>query len=351
MRITDASGDSVLLLKRKAQRVVAQARRASRRGVALLSVLWLAAALSAIALTVANMVRAETERSMTNKDALRAYYLASGAIDRALLYMQWGPQYSNPDGSPKYYRYPMPVMRFDFPSGIASVEIIPENSKLNLNLAPAPELKNLLLALGVDPARADGITAGILDWRSPSPGGSFTEFDQYYLSQTPSFRARHSSFEEIEELLLVRGVTPDLFYGSYSRNPDGRLIPHAGLRDCVSVYGAANAMDVNTIQPAVMQAIGIPPDIAAAIVVLRNAAPIHGMDQLASVQSSVPAMGRLGLMTNSIMTLRATARLKLPGGKLSDARRSVSALVKFQMNGADPPYNILRWYDNAPSLQ
>ncbi len=146
-------------------------RTISRRGIALLSVLWLAAALSAIALTVANMVRAETDRTMTAKDALRAYYLASGAIDRALLYMQWGPQYRNPDGSPKYYQPPAPVIPFDFPSGVASVEIIPENSKLNLNLATVPELTNLLLALGVDTAHADGIVAGILDWRSPARAG------------------------------------------------------------------------------------------------------------------------------------------------------------------------------------
>ena len=106
----------------------------------------------------------------------------------------------------------------------------------------------------------------------------------------------------------MQGVTPDLFYGSYSRNDDGRLVPHAALRDCLSVYGAIGPMDVNTVQPAVMQAIGIAPDIAAALVALRKTAPIRGMDQLAAFQSSGPAMGRLGFLTNSIMTLRATAR-------------------------------------------
>ena len=43
-------------------------------------------------------------------------------------------------------------------------------------------------------------------------------FDQYYLSLTPSFRARHASFEEIEELLVVKGMTPDLYYGTYDRD-------------------------------------------------------------------------------------------------------------------------------------
>jgi general secretion pathway protein K len=325
--------------------------RTCRRGVALLSVLWLAAALSAIAFTVANLVRAETDRALTEKDAVRAYYLASGAIDRAMLYVQWGPAYRNPDGSSKYFQPPMPVLRFDFPTGSAAVEVIPENSKLNVNTAPAPELRNLLVALGVDSTRAASIAAGILDWRTPSPGGSFTEFDQHYLSLASSFRSRHSSFQEIEELLLVQGVTPDLFYGSYSRSDDGRLVPHAALRDCLSVYGAIGQMDANTVEPAVMQAIGISPDIAAALVALRKTRPIRTMDQLAPFQSSAPAMGRLGLVTNSIMTFRATARLKLANGQLSEVQRSVSALVKFLPQQVDPPFHILRWYDNAVSLQ
>ncbi len=47
-------------------------------------------------------------------------------------------------------------------------------------------------------------------------------------------------------------------------------MPHAGLRDCLSVYGSPGSLDVNTVEPAVMQAIGIDPAVAAAIVNLRR---------------------------------------------------------------------------------
>ena len=170
-------------------------------------------------------------------------------------------------------------------------EYIPENSKLNVNLAPPEELANLLLALGVDPDRAQAIVAGILDWRGGTPGGSFSEWDQYYLSLAPSFRARHASLQEIEELLLVRGITPDLFYGSYTRDAEGRLIPHNGLRDCLSVYGSIGALDVNTVTPEVMVAVGVAPETAAAIVALRKFAPIQIMGQLARVQQRRPGHG------------------------------------------------------------
>jgi general secretion pathway protein K len=185
------------------------ARSTGRRGTALLAVLWLSAALSAIAFTIATTVRAETERTSTEVDELRERYLAAGAIDRALLYIEWGPNYLNASGAPRYFRPPMPVLRFDFPTGSATVEVIPESAKLGINTVQPQQLGRLLEALGVDGGRIPMIIAGINDWRRPSPGGSFTQFDQHYLSLTPSFRARHASFQEIEELLLVRGVTRD----------------------------------------------------------------------------------------------------------------------------------------------
>jgi len=333
----------------------------TNRGAALLAVLWLAAGLSAIALTIANTVRGETERSSTQADGLKAFYLAGGAIDRMLLYLERPGAFLYPDRTPLIKEFTRAI-GFDFPSGVVSGEIIPEASKLDVNQALPRDLFNLLLALGEDPGLAEQTVAGILDWRAPSQGA--TAFDQYYLSLTPSFQARHASFQEIEELLLVRGVTPDLFYGSYTRDAQGQFVPHAGLRDCLSVYGSAGGgFDVSTIEPAVMQAIGIPGDVAAAIVSMRQALPIRDMAQLAPFRDSGPGMSRLGITRVAIgsplaVTLRATAQLKLPGGVLSDVRRTVSELVMFLdpdksqvLVAGQPPYHVLRWYQNAVPLQ
>jgi general secretion pathway protein K len=292
--------------------------KTNRRGTALLAVLWLSAAL--------------------------------GAIDRALLYIEWGPSYKDASGAPKYFQVPMPVLRFEFPTGSASVEIIPESAKLNINASPPPELGRLMQALGVDAGQAQTIVAGIMDWRSASPGGSFTQFDQHYLSLVPSFRSRHASFQEIEELLLVQGVTPDLFYGSYTHDADGKLAGRAGLRDCLSVFGTEGQMDVNTMQPEVMQAIGINPGAAAAIVAYRNATVIKDPKQISAFVDGSLA-GRLGVVPTSIATLRSTARLRLSNGQYSDVRRTVGAMVKFIGPILDPPYHVLRWYDTGVSVR
>jgi general secretion pathway protein K len=311
-------------------------------------VLWLSAALSAIAFSVANTVRGETERTSTAADSVRAYYLAAGAIDRAILYMMWGPGLRNPDGSPRYYERGMPLMRFGFPTGEAVVEIIPESSKLNLNTARPEEIHRLLLALGVEPERAYEMTLAIVDWRSPAPPGSLGPFDSFYLSRVPSFPARHASFEEAEELLLVRGMTPELYYGGHIQDSEGRLVPRPGLADCVSVYGSPDRFDVNTVEPALMIAQGVNPAVSRAIAETRRRTPFLRMEQVAQLAGGpFQGMERLGFGASSIYTLRATARPRTANGQLSDLRRTTAALVKIFEPGWDPPATILRWYDNA----
>jgi len=46
-------------------------------------VLWISAALAAVAFSLANTVRGETDRTSTELDDIRGYYLATGAVDRA----------------------------------------------------------------------------------------------------------------------------------------------------------------------------------------------------------------------------------------------------------------------------
>lgn len=319
-----------------------------RRGGALLAVLWLSAILAAIAFSVATSVRGETERASTHSEAIRAYYLAVSGIQRALMYIELGPGARNPDGSVRYHEPGMPRLNLNWPAGTATVEILRESAKFDINEVPPTDLFRLLGVLGANPEQAREITSGILDWRNPVPGGVLSIFDRHYLSLRPSFRARHASFEEIEELLLVKGMTPDLFYGSYGRDEEGRLQPRAGLKDCVSVYGSSGAFDINSVAPAVLIAIGFPPPVVAAIVERRRVRPFRSNAELAPFGPLAgPAFSRISLGdVATIFALRSTAQLRNPNGGLSDLTRSVSAIYKVHKPGWNPPMEVLRWYDN-----
>ena len=318
-------------------------RARNRRGSALLAVLWVSAALAAIAFSLSNTVLGETQRTSTSVDGLRAYYLASSGLVRAEYELLWG-RYSN------QAKVRMDAGRVDytFPSGVVRVEIVPETAKLNINEAPPEDLYKLLIAMGLEAGQAGSITAGIVDWRSGAPGSGF---DQYYLSLTPSFQARHASFEEIEELLSVRGITPELFYGTYVPTTDGtggsHLTGRAGLVDCLSVFGSTEGIDVNSAAPPVLAAIGLSPDAVNAILARRRVTPFTA-PEMGNILALVGSGGaRLRVGGKSMVTLRATARLRLENGQASDLRRTVAAQVKYMPDGSETPIHILRWYDTT----
>ena len=334
-------------------RPAGQGARPTERGGALLAVLWLAAALSAIAFSVANTVRTETERTGTSSEGLRTYYLASGSVDRAILWLQWGVfNYANPDGSPKYYRAPMPYLRYGYPSGVAIVEVIPEASKVNINSAPPEQLATLLVACGANQFEAGQIVAGIIDWRSGTPAPPSLDF----VNPNQTFRPRHASFEEIEEVLLVRGMTPDLFYGKFDRSPEGRLIPLGGLRDAITTYGGqGNQVDVNSAAPVLMAGLGLPPPAIDAIIRRRLVKPFQSMEEVSALIGGSPALSRMQVASGAraIWTLRSTARLRTADGRLNDLSRTVSATIAFlpaQFQQQEPPFHIMRWRDEATAV-
>ncbi len=311
-----------------------------RQGSALLMVLWLTAALAAIGLTVAGTVRGETERTQTSVDDARAWFEARGGIERAALHILWGRSY--PDQI--YYEQGQPALDLAFPSAAVHVDIVPEMSKLNLNRSAPEELLRLLVALGVPEDRAVTITSAIVDWRTSGGPQSASVFDSFYLGQSPSFLPRHASFMENEELLLVQGMTAEIYYGA-SLNP-----AQAGLRDCVSVYGTIGPVDINTAQPATLVAVGLAPADALAIVQRRRQHPIVDYKELAEIAQSLGTAGaRLRLGGQTMFTLRSTARMRQPDGRLSDLRRTVGALVKFYLpnNTEKKPvgFEVVRWYD------
>jgi hypothetical protein len=193
------------------------------------------------------------------------------------------------------------------------------------------------------------VAQAIIDWREPSPMGLFSPFDAIYLRRTPSFRAPHASVQQIDELMNVAGMTSELFYGGWTRTPEGQLIPRAGLRDCLTVFTAedASGFDINVTAVPAMIALGVPPAGAMAVDQFRRRSPING-EQLRSLGGLLgPAAGRFRLGGDNIYTLRATARPYRPDGKLSDLRRSVAMTLQLYYQGSAGATRVLAWQENA----
>ncbi|MDQ6678861.1 MAG: hypothetical protein M3Z09_16375, partial [Acidobacteriota bacterium] len=86
-----------------------------------------------------------------------------------------------------------------------------------------------------------------------------------------------------------------------------------------------------------------PPDAIQAILSQR---PFRTAAQYQAFAAGNPGLTRLRFGGNSIFTIRATARLRLPDGKLNDLRRTVAATIKLQP-AKEPNYVVLRWYDRG----
>ncbi|HTL47660.1 MAG TPA: hypothetical protein VL688_06300 [Verrucomicrobiae bacterium] len=122
--------------------------------------------------------------------------------------------------------------------------ILDEESKLNVNRAKTDILKNLLvLAAGLKEEDAAVLANRITDWRDddtePTLPGGAEKYD--YLSMRGAYEPKDGDLQSIEELLLVKGMTPEIF---------------SSIRPYVTVYGDGT-VNVNTAGSKVLLSLGL----------------------------------------------------------------------------------------------
>jgi hypothetical protein len=300
-----------------------------RRGGALLAVLWLTAALSAIVFTVALTARSEVERAGTALDSAQAYFLAEGSIERLLLHLRWPQQ--GEDTSPVIYRRGQRRIRWDYPSGTVDLEVSDETGKLSVHLSPEV-LVRLCVLRGVPPETAGVIAAGIVAQREAARNAG----------SGSSFSGPGASFQQPEDLLSVNGMTPDILYGWWVRGPEGRLIERGGLVRHLTMR-PSQMINVNHASPEVLLAAGVPDGLVAELLARREARPLENLSELpAGVAGPLPSGTQLMAGSSGGFTVRATAELKR-----RPVRRTVTAQVRLARDPSEPPVGVVRWYQGG----
>ena len=83
--------------------------------------------------------------------------------------------------------------------------------------------------------------------------------------------------------------------------------------------------------------------------------PAEGADQRQQLRELLQSVGAatapVRVAGNSILTMRATARLRLQNEQTSDLKRTVAAMVKYMPVGYDAPIHILSWYDMPGAIE
>jgi len=211
-----------------------QATRGTRRtdGVVLILAVFAVVLLTVLAVGIAAAVRVELRASRTSVDRMQALFLAEAGKNQAraiLLYDdpgvdtlidEWGPEAEEPLDAPH-----------ELADGFYRVRVYDTCGRININEADF----DTLVRLTGDPAAA----ASIIDWRDEgervTPDGAEKD---YYADLPWPYAPRDNDFQSPGELLLVRGVTPEMFFGSSGK---------PGLVDLITVDSQSPNTDANGV--------------------------------------------------------------------------------------------------------
>jgi len=201
------------------------------------------------------------------------------------------------------------LKHYELGQGSISVHISDLERKLNLNRIASlrgPQgggqdiLQRALTLIGVDAGESAVISDSIVDWKDPDDATALsgTESD-FYLGREHAHYAKNGPIDDLAELLLVNGVSPEIYWGPRwvahqvqmiesrrgrrGRVEDLRPTFPLGLVDLFTPI-SNGAVNINTASSAVLQvALGIPDNLAAEIIRVRT-----GLDGLEGTEDDTP---------------------------------------------------------------
>lgn len=106
--------------------------------------------------------------------------------------------------------------------GWVSVKIIDLDRKINVNTASPQLLQQVLTTMGVDASDISVASDSILDWIDPDdatrPAGAESD---YYQGLNPPYFAKNAPIDDLSELMLIKGITTNMYEGAGSQDNQG----------------------------------------------------------------------------------------------------------------------------------
>ena len=329
----------------------------SSNGVALVLVLWILAFLSVLVGEFCLAMRTEINITTNFKEETLSYYYAKAGVNLAthrLLYGGVFPDSIEGDEEPwneeaVEWHLGSEIPPISFGEGSIGIEIENESGKVNINYANAGLLRMMLNPFDLDEEDRDIIVDSIQDWRDADDLYRLNGAeDEYYGSLVHPYGAKNGLFDSVEELLLVRGVTPEIFYG--------------GLKEMVTIYPGeslssdnrvrkppvnANQININAAPPQVLRALPeMTDDLVLSILEYRAEQPFLSVGQVAPIVGN-EVYGDIAryLSTNlaSHYTIRSTGMVTG-----SPTRREVEVILEIDKTSRQK-YRIIEWLDSVTS--
>lgn len=188
-----------------------------KRGVVLIAVLWICALIMWFAFQISAKARLQGEDELHAIRRSQAFYLAIGGCYEALARMKETAVLAlpgrrqdqdagwKPDGLPRVVQYG---------TGVAVVISEQNDTKLNVNKTDVEQLRKMIQRAGADEATSEQLADRILDFIDidDTPRSQGMEKDGYKRAGL-SYIPFNGPLTSLDQLLLVPGVSYELFYG------------------------------------------------------------------------------------------------------------------------------------------
>jgi len=317
----------------------------NQRGVALIVVLWIFIFLFVVAFDFSAAVREEGAAAHRFSDEAQGYYLAVAGFQQGLF--DFLHQSSGKELSPSQTQTDL----FDgswregtLSSGIYRVRFLDEGGRININRVDENMLRRLFANLGIAEPRRTQLIDSIMDWRDPDDLHRVNGAENdHYLSLPQPYTAKNGPFDTIEELLWVRGVNPELYFGSGDdAGTSASAGQRVGLRDIFTVDSPVDRVNLRTASAEVIHAVvGIPLEKSRAFVEERKKLSdktIADLLPLLGIGAGDAALQMFVFTNPSVFTLEAEGQ-----NADSRVRRRIKGVVR--AIGGSRGFELVRWLD------
>ncbi|MGC8810016.1 MAG: general secretion pathway protein GspK [bacterium] len=329
------------------------------KGVALLVTIWIITILVIVAFEFSAAMRLESYSVKNYQEEAQLYALACGAYERALWELSCRHDPFLRQKRRDLIREEIPAEKkewlidgrpytFSLGQGICQVRIYGEAGKININLASDRTLRQVAACLGLEGESKDILVDSILDWRDPDdfyrPHGAEND---YYRSLKEPYDCKNGYLATIEELLLVRGVSKELFWGKKILFPGEKEERMVGLKDIFSVYAAGEQIDLNAAGWPVLRCfLGLPGEVADKVIVVREEREFENLTDLTQrvpeIQPFLKEIGRFISFRPLHPYYTVETRAWIREDELG---RGLKAIIKIDVREKNG-YKVIQWIDH-----
>ncbi len=283
-------------------------------GFILVVVLWILAALAALASSYLVYVDNAAFATRINDDRLRIRNAISTGVELAAYQLLAAPDEARP---------PQGAFTVRLAQSTINVSFLSESARIDLNAAPKALLAGLFTAVGASSSSAATFADRIVGWRKKADGAGQNPEAADYTGAGLDYRPRQGPFQNVLELPLVLGIPPYIVE---------RVLP------LVTIYSGIGQIDVRIAPPEVLSAL---PDMTPER--LQNVLAQRARNPQDS-QTLLKILGAAAASANVSQNPAARVQVQI---RLGDGRTARAEVVSLVFREDTEPFLVLSWRDDS----